>query len=308
MAHAQLRELPGYQRAVLVVEHRAHAHRAALRVDLVIDELEAAAHRRAAVQRGLHLDGDSLLHVFQGAHHRLLVGVEARIDRIDRDERGQHRRARSRRDQVAHRDLEPAHAARHRRAHLRIAEVEAGGLQRGLRRAQVGIGFLPRVRGAVELALRDGALVPQALRPGVLARRVADARLRRHDLRLQALGFRRVGRRIDGDQQVVALHQRTLGEVHRLHRTGDARAHVDALDRLEAARELVPHRHLGLHQRRHRHRRSGRRGGGRGLGFGARGAQVERPPGNGNERCQRRRGEQPAAGGELNGSHRHLSP
>ena len=59
-------------------------------------------------------------------------------------------------------------------------------------------------------------------------------------LRLRALDFGRVGRRVDGDQQVALLDQRAFAEVHRLHGAGDARADVDALDRFEAAGELVP--------------------------------------------------------------------
>ena len=42
LPHAQLHELAGHQAAVLVAEHRAHAHRAAPRVDLVVDELQPA--------------------------------------------------------------------------------------------------------------------------------------------------------------------------------------------------------------------------------------------------------------------------
>ena len=55
------------------------------------------------------------------------------------------------------------------------------------------------------------------------------------------------------DEQAIA--QRELAEVHRLHRPGDARAHVDALDRLQAAGELVPGGHVVLHHARHRDRR-----------------------------------------------------
>ena len=40
LAHADAGELAGHQRAVLVVEGGAHAHRAALGVDLVVDQLQ----------------------------------------------------------------------------------------------------------------------------------------------------------------------------------------------------------------------------------------------------------------------------
>ncbi len=73
--------------------------------------------------------------------HDLLVGIEAGVDRADRHQRGQHRRARAGGDQVADGDFELADAARHRRAHLRVAQAQARGLQRCLRAAQVGLGF-----------------------------------------------------------------------------------------------------------------------------------------------------------------------
>jgi hypothetical protein len=63
--------------------------------------------------------------------------------------------------QVAHGDLDAAHAARHRRAHLGVAQVQLGGLQRSLGGAQIGIGLAPGVHALV-VALGDRALVPQA--------------------------------------------------------------------------------------------------------------------------------------------------
>src|SRR5918996_929272 len=100
------------------------------------------------------------------------------------------------------------------------------------------------------------------------------ARLRGDDLRLRAvdLGGVRVG--IDGDEQIVALYQRALGEVHRLDRAGDSRAHVDALDRFEAPGKLVPRDDLVLldHRNLHRHRLRRRSGG---FGLCARGTQIE---------------------------------
>src|SRR4029077_417340 len=111
---------------------------------------------------------------------------------------------------------------------------------RRFRRAQVGVGFLLGVHALVELALRDGALVPEAFRALALAFRVGEPRLRRYHLGLRAVDLRCIGVGIDGDQEVVLLYQRALHEVHRLDGAGDPRAHVDALDRLEAAGELVP--------------------------------------------------------------------
>ena len=86
-----------------------------------------------------------------------------------------------------------------------------------------------------------------------------DARLGRRDLRLGALDLGRVGRGIDGDEQIALLDQRAFAEMHGLHRAGDARADLDALDRLEAAGELVPDRDVALLDHRDRNRRRLRR-------------------------------------------------
>ena len=59
-------------------------------------------------------------------------------------------------------------------------------------------------------------------------------------------------------EQIALLHQRAFAEVHGLDGTGDARAHFDALNRLEPAGELVPQRDVALLDDRDRHR-NGRR-------------------------------------------------
>ncbi len=85
----------------------------------------------------------------------------------------------------------------------------------------------------------------------------ADARLGREHLRLETGDLGREGRPVDRHQQVALLHQRALAEVHRLDGAGDARAHVDALHRFQAAGELVPCQRLARldHRDRYRHRR-----------------------------------------------------
>src|SRR4030095_5189880 len=59
LPHPKTRELARHQRPVLVVEDRADAHGAALRVHLVVDELEMTAQRRA-VDRRRHFDRNAL--------------------------------------------------------------------------------------------------------------------------------------------------------------------------------------------------------------------------------------------------------
>ena len=159
-------------------------------------------------------------------------------------------------------------------------------MQRGLCGAQCGIGFEQRVVALVELALRDCMLLIQALRALVFAACVRGARLRRGHLRLRALDVGRIGRRVDGEQQIVLLDQRTFAEVHGLHRARRARADLHVFHRFEAAGELVPRGHIALHHRGHRHRHGLRLGGGRsGLGLAA--VQPESSGRHGGDRGER---------------------
>jgi hypothetical protein len=245
--------------------------------------------------------------VLQRAGDHLLIGVEAGVDRAHRDQRGQHRRAGTRGDQIAGRHLDAADAPGDRRAHLGVAEVELRRLQRRLRRAQVGLGLAQGIGALVELALRDGALLPQPLGAGMLAAQVRDPRLRSGGLRLRALHRRRVWRRIDGDQQVAGLDQRALTEVHRLHRAGGARTDVDALHGFEASREFVPGRDFALDDRRDGHgRRLRRRGRRRRLGLGA-GQHEDRGRNSGQRDDRAQRGPQAPAGAERCSCHERSS-
>ena len=180
--------------------------------------------------------------VLERARHHLLVGIEAGVDRVDRHQRRQHRRARARGDQVADGDLELADAARDRRAHLRYSRGSAAPTAARPRAARrLASASRCALIALVEVALRRCALSShRALGALVLAVREATARLRGRDLRLRAIDFGRVGRRIDRDQQVARVDQRAFAEMHRLNGAGDARADVDALDRFEAAGEFVP--------------------------------------------------------------------
>ena len=109
-----------------------------------------------------------------------------------------------------------------------------------------------RVQPLVEIALRDGAGIPELLAAVELALGERDARLRRRDLRLGALDLGRIRRRIDGDQEIALLDQRAFAEMHGLHGAGDARAHFDPLDRLQPAGELVPQCDVALLDHRDR--------------------------------------------------------
>jgi hypothetical protein len=217
----------------------------------------------------------------------VLVGVEAGIDRVDRDQRSEHRRAGPGGDQVADGHFQLADAAGDRRAHFGVAQVETRRGQGRLRRAQVRVCFPFAVDALVELALGDRVLRPQPLRPLAFAFRIGEASLRRDDLRLRALHLGGVRSRVDAHQQLARAYERAFREVHRFHLAGDARAHVDALHRLEAPGELLPGSHLARHDGRHGHRHRLRLHRRR-FGFRAGGAQVERAAGEHAEGGERR--------------------
>ncbi len=256
-----------------------------------------AARRLAAGGGGGDLDRDAVdlaEHVAVAERgerlaHRAFVGGEADIDRVDRDQRGQHGRGGPGRDEVADRHVDAPDTAVDRRPHFGVAEVELGGLHVGLRRAQIGLRFLVVVGALVEVLHRDDAGIDQFLAAVELVLGEQQPRLGGGGLRLGAVELGLEGLGIDGDQQVALLHQRALAEVDGLHRAGNARAHLDALHRLQAAGELVPLH--GVARLQHRHRdRHGRRGGrgGRRIGrqrVGARPGEEYRRAGG--ERRQR---------------------
>ena len=96
-----------------------------------------------------------------------------------------------------------------------------------------------------------------------------------------------------------------------LHGAGDARAHVDALDRLEAAGELVPGRDFVLLDDRDRHRHRLRRAAAPargGLAFGVGGAQRKPAGAQRYQRGESCGGDQAAAADELNRTHGLRSP
>ncbi len=223
-----------------------------------------AGDRRRGVGHGAHLHRDLLdLHtsararrqLAQRARDDLLVGIEARVDRADRHQRGQHRRTRAGGHEVAGRDLQLADAARHRCAYLRVAEAQLRGLQLSLGGAQVGVGLALRVEAVVVLALRDGVVLQQLLGALVVAPGVDQARLRGEDLRVGTVDVGLVRRRVDRQQQVACFDQRALAEMHGLHGASDARPDVDAFDGFQAAREVVPGRHVALYDGGDRHGR-----------------------------------------------------
>ena len=104
---------------------RAHAHRAALRHRPGCRRAAAGRRRRArsvpavpictGIRPMLRARAGAARQLRRAPGDDLLVGVEAGVDRAHRDQRRQHRRAGTRGNQVADRDLEPADAACDRR-------------------------------------------------------------------------------------------------------------------------------------------------------------------------------------------------
>ena len=70
--------------------------------------------------------------------------------------------------------------------------------------------------------------------------RVADADLGLVELRLRLIERALEWTRVDGEQKIARLDVLAVGELHLGEIAGDARAHLDRLDRGKAAGELVP--------------------------------------------------------------------
>ncbi|CAJ3435735.1 Uncharacterised protein [Burkholderia pseudomallei] len=267
-AHLHARVEAGHERAVRVVEARTHADRARRRIEPVVDRIDHALPRVAALVREAELDGHlaAVLRAADVLQVSLLVRVERRVDRRHRHERRERCGRRARRHDVAERDLRARHAARHGRGDPRVAEVDARRLERGLGRLQVRRGLARGVLLLVVIALGDRVVADQPLRALPVALCVAIAGLRAGELRGRAIDLGLIRARIDHEQHVALLHERAVLEIHRHDRAGHERAHVDLLDRLEAARVGLPigdrlrqhGRDVDLRQRRRRFLRRAR--------------------------------------------------
>lgn len=297
LAEPEPGELARHQLAVRVVERGAHADRAAAGVHDVVHQLQGAAVRRAVGAERAHLDRDAadLLHRVaaagqggQGAGQRLLVGLEAGVDRIDRHQRRQHRGGGASRDEVAGRDLDAADAAGNGGADLGVAEVEAGGRQVRLGGAQVGLGGVDLVHALVHVALRREAGADELLGTPLFLDRERQAGDGGGDLGFGVLDIGGVGSWVDGEQQVALLDDRAFAEVRGDNGASGPGADLDAADGFDATGEVVPDSGVALLDGRNRdgHRDRGGCGGGRGGSAG-----QDLPCGAGGDR-----GGQPNAG------------
>jgi hypothetical protein len=118
-------------------------------------------------------------------------------------------------------------------------------------------------------ALRDRSFAKESLGSFELAARIRGAILGHADLGFRSLHFRGIGGWIYGDEQLALADKVAFSEVDALNRAGDARSNIDAFDRLDAARELIPgsdfallddgdgNRYRGRHYRNRSRRRAG---------------------------------------------------
>ncbi|MGY4336786.1 hypothetical protein ACVWW3_001692 [Bradyrhizobium sp. LM2.9] len=216
-------------------------------VDLVVDELDVALRRQ--VTRGRHRNRDlvelaalagSIRDRVQRTQHDLFIRIERRVDRIDRDQRGQDRGGGAGGDEIADGDFDLADAAIHGGAHLGVVEIELCGLKRCFSRLHVGDGFAVGVLTLVVVAPRDHGVADELRAALELTLGEHDAGFRRLELRVGLVDLCCVRRRVDLEQDVTGLHQRAFGEVGRHDRACHTRAKLDAVDGLQTAGKVVP--------------------------------------------------------------------
>ena len=201
---------------------------------------QADADRRAEHAGGAFAARFRQAGVFQRV---VLADIEVDVDRVLRDDGRQDRIAgvvAAPAHEVAAGDERAADAAGDRRRDAAEAELELGRLDPRLRYLNRGLRLAHDVLAVVEDLLGDVVALQERAPALDVEVRVAD-----RDLGLVELGARLLdraleGARVDLEQQVafldlLAVLEPDLGQI-----AADARPHVDGLDRVEAARVLVP--------------------------------------------------------------------
>ena len=170
----------------------------------------------------------------------LFVHVERCVHLRHRHQRRQRHRRGAGGDHVAHGDFGARHAAGHRRFNARVAQVQLGVVQGGLRALQVGGGFARGVLLFLEVAAGDGVVRQQALAAGQFRGGVRRAGLGGRQGGGGAVHFGRVRARVDGEEHVALLDDAAVLEVHGRQGAGHQRADVDAVDGFQAAGIALP--------------------------------------------------------------------
>ena len=253
-AHRQRHRQAGREQALGVVETGAHAHRAGLRIQPVVDEVDAAFVRAAGLVGQAHAHARCLFVGAPDAQEGLLADVEVGKQPGGAGDRRQHRLVV---DQVAGGDVGARHASGDRRAHRRKLQVQPRGAQCGIGASDVGLRRACAGVELVELLPRHGLGVEQLLRAGQFRLRQLGARRHCRQQRFEACHFGGKRPCVDAEQQLALLHHRAVGEMHLVDGAGDARPQFDELAGFEPAAELLAVGHRALHRRSHAHRRGG---------------------------------------------------
>ena len=214
--------------------------------------------RRSALARPASLEEQSL-----GS----IEGEVDRIERVDGREQRSFGSVASALHQIAWVDASVRNPPGDRRAHLGERDIERARLDARIGRRELGLRRLHFRAKLVHIALRHRQVLQPKAPPviGLGDCKVAARSLCRRSGLIQC-GDERP--RVDREQQLSLMDDRTVRKMERNDRAGNARAYLDALARFEAARIIVPFLHL-THERagdRYRHGR-GCGGSGRAPGF-----------------------------------------
>ncbi len=196
-----------------------------------------------------------------------LAHVEVEVDRVLRDDGGQHRRGAAAPltagDEVAGGDEVAADAAGQRRGDMGPAHVELGLAHRGLGLVQRRLCCEALLGALVERFARSEAGGDEAAGAVELLSGKLQRRLGGGDLRPGVSQGDVVGPRVDDEEQVALLHELAVGEVDLGEVAADLRPDLDAVRRRELAGEAGPGREplperRGDHDHRRRHGGRGR--------------------------------------------------
>ena len=175
------------------------------------------------------------------AQEGLLVRLEIDIDRVLRDDAGEHGLVGL--DEVAERQQRAADSAGNRRTYLREVEIELGGGQRRFGRMNVGAGLSQRGAARVVGVDRDRGGLDQRFRTLVLLLRELRRCAGAFELGHRAVIGGSVGTRIDHEQKVARLDHVALLEGDAVDIAADARTYVDRADGRDPPSEFVPLAH-----------------------------------------------------------------
>ena len=238
--------------AVLVAEDRARTDGPGVGVELVVDEVDVAAVRKAGLVREAHSHrvphapaaGARALAVERVvAEVGLLVALEVDVHRVDRHDGCEERGVGPALHDVAGGDLGAADTAADGRPHQSPVEVELRGAHRRLCGLNAGVGLGAAAHACVVLLAGDRVLGDKRLGPLGLAPGQPGLGLRAGQLGLGAIECVPILARVDPEEHVTLLHFVPLGERHLVDEARHPRPHLDVSHRLDPPGELVPFVH-----------------------------------------------------------------